>query len=196
MWGGAWPGSAGIAVSGMAARKNSGVRVVNRVVVGVLALVLCAAGVLVALEAIPAGLGRGAWVLPRDEGYRALVEHPWSAPEVQPALGGVFGFGLVLVVAQLVPRRRPRVSLPPAGDCEVVISRRNVERALARAAAVPGVSKTGVDLRARKVRVSGEAAFGLTAELKPNVAKAVEQRLRQIGVDPEPAVTVSLRRER
>lgn len=168
---------------------------VNRVVAALVAGALAVAGLVVALEALAAAFGAGPWLLPRDEWYRAAVSQPWSSPDARRFFGSVAAAGLTLVLLPRAFRREATISRRGPGGSEVVLVRRDVERQLARAAgAVPGVSKTRATLRGRRLRLTGEAAFGLSDALRPGVTSAVKGRLSEIGVDPEPAVSVHLRK--
>jgi len=101
--------------------------------------------------------------------------------------------GLVMLVAQLIPRPRRRLPAIAVGPGWWV-RRRSIERRSTAAAVLAGGaqhSKASVDGDANrwKVRVTGEAPL----DRQPAVEQAVRAELATLGAPPDVAVTASLR---
>lgn len=171
-------------------------RLLHRAVAAALALALLLGGVVVAVEVVAAGLGRGPVVLPHDAWYREGVANAWRSDEATWFFLALAAAGLVLLALQ-VARRRPD-ALPLGGASRAELSRRSLERSLARCAErVDGVASARA--RVSPARASVEAATNrrLVKDLEPRVAEATAARLRAVGLpDTAVAVAVKAREER
>jgi Family of unknown function (DUF6286) len=149
------------------------VRIVNRIVSAVLALLLAVGGVLVAVEVVLASLDRDPWILPHDRWLRTARETAWSDRSAVLAFVLLVLVGLVLLVLELLRRRTPALTMAPHSDAvHADLDRRGVERWLA--SRLTGVE--GVDAPRAKV---GKSAVDVRAETPQGDAGEVEQRLQQ-----------------
>lgn len=166
--------------------------VVNRVVSAVLALALLVGGVLVAAEIVVAAFGREPWVVPHDRWYRATLDNRWDDAATRWVLIGLVLAGLALLALQMA-RRRPG-ALPLADGATVAdLSRRSIERSLARAAsAVDGVAGAKVRVSADRATVAATTNRRRADEIRPRLAAAVEGRVRTLGLAHAPEVRVQV----
>jgi hypothetical protein len=150
-------------------------RLVNRLASALLGLALVAAGVLVVVEVILAAFGRPALLLGRRGGYASLVDARLDDERTVLVALGVGLLGLVILVAELLPRRATR--LPATVDRGWFLRRRAVEQRIDRAASTePDVANVRTAIRRRRgrwlttVTVSGDRA----------PESAVRDRARQV----------------
>lgn len=156
------------------------------------ALVLCAAGALVAVVAIQLLLRETPWIS-YDWAATTLHDTRWRDTAVLVAGIVVAALGLVVLAAALLPGK-PTVL--PLRDNESEVdsgaSRRSFRSTLRVAAAsVDGVSSARLRLGRRRVRAAVRTNRVTTAGLDEAVAAAVEHRLAQIG--PATDLTVQTR---
>ncbi len=134
------------------------------VLLGVAGLLL---GVLVVVEVVAAALGRPAVVLPYGPVAGWLRENPWSATAVIAIAVGLLVLGLLLLLAELKPRRRTDIVL--TGHDPVVtttLSTRSLGHLLETAAtATPGVERASARARARRARLSVHVPVRDSAEV-------------------------------
>ncbi|MFC4856868.1 DUF6286 domain-containing protein [Actinophytocola glycyrrhizae] len=158
----------------------------------VVALVLCAAGVLAAVVAIQSLLGERPWVS-YDWAARTLYDTRWQDTAVLIAGIVVAVLGLLVLTAALLPGK-PTV-LPLRDDdseLDTGASRRGLLGTLrAAAASVDGVSSARLRLGRRRVRAAVRTHRVTTAGLGDAVTSAVTHRLAQIG--PATDLTVHTR---
>jgi hypothetical protein len=167
------------------------VRIVNRLAAILLALVLLAIGLYAVVQTVSGLLGRPWPVTLAGRGALANIHLSDRRVLVTSIVVGLVG--LVMLVAQLVPRPRRRLPAAAIGP-DWWVRRRSVERRSAVAAAVGGGaqhSKASVDGDANrwKVRVTGEAP----PDRQPAVERAVRTELATLGAPPDVTVTASLR---
>jgi hypothetical protein len=166
------------------------VRVVNRLAAVLLALVLLAIGLLAVVQTVSGLLGRP-W--PVTSATRdALAGVPLSDQRVLVTSIVVGAVGLIMLVAQLIPRPRRRLPAASIGPGWWV-RRGSVERRAALAAVTAGGAqhpRASVDGNASrwKVRVTGEAA----PDRRPAVEQAVRTELAALGAPPDVTVSASL----
>ncbi|MFC3999650.1 alkaline shock response membrane anchor protein AmaP [Nocardiopsis sediminis] len=120
----------------------------------------------------------------------------WSDPSVQIASGVLALIGLVLIVVALLPGRSGRWTVLRTDDPALVVgvSKTALRCTLASAARrVGGVRSARVSVRRRRVRVRVRVHADLRdcAELRAEVAEAVQRRLSDLS--PLYALTVSTR---
>ena len=121
-------------------------RTVNRVATLLLAVTLLTGGVLVAVEAALAALGRPGLLLPR--GHAALTGTRWQDAPARSVAAAVTLLGLVVLAAELRRWRPTRLRLD--GNDGWHLHRRSVERRLAGAVrSVPSVRRARVRIRRR-----------------------------------------------
>lgn len=175
-------------------------RTVNRLLAGVVALGLVAAGLLTAVEVV-AGAARGRpLVVPWDDWFDDARRHAWSTREARTVLLVALAAGLVLLVLQLV-RRGPQ-SLPrsaPAGNAAatVEVNTRSLERALARLVTnIDGVDRASVRISHRTASVAVRTARRDPGGLEASAREVVADRLRTLGLARPTEVVVRVRRTR
>ncbi|HWC10579.1 MAG TPA: DUF6286 domain-containing protein [Acidimicrobiales bacterium] len=175
-------------------------RIVNRLLAGVVALGLLAAGLLVAAEVV-AGARRGRpLVVPWDHWYDDVRSHAWSTREARTVLLVILVAGLALLVLQLVrrgPQSVPRSAPDGASTATVEINTRSLERALARrVSGIDGVERASVAISHRRASVGVRTARRDPGGLEASVRQVVEDRLRSLGLARPAEVVVRLRRSR
>ncbi|SCG67978.1 hypothetical protein [Micromonospora inositola] len=164
-------------------------RTVNRVATLLLAVALLAGGILVAVEASLAALGRPGLLLPR--GHAALTGTRWQDAPARTVAAAVTLIGLVVLAAQL--RRWQPTRLRLDGDDGWHLHRRSVERRLARAVrSVPSVRRARVRIRRRgdawrpRVTATGDPAA------RSDVEFAVHRELDRLAAPTRGRVEVRL----
>lgn len=168
-------------------------RTANRVLAAAVALVLLVGGLLVTAEIVVAGVGAEPWLLPYDRWYRSGREHAWNDPTSRWFFIALLAAGLALLALQVARRRRTALPLPGGQALPVQVSRRSLERSVARAAEdVDGVASAKVRVTPSRARVVARADRLATAALQPTVAEAAGARLRALGLAAT-QVTVKVR---
>lgn len=161
------------------------------------ALVLLAAGALVAITAVQLLLGEPAW-LSYDRAAETLHAARWTDTTVLVAGIVVAVLGLLLLLCALLPGAR--TVLPLAGENGTVdsgVSRRSYRELLASAAAgVDGVSKVKLKVRARSVEAVVRTDRTNTTGLADAVEDALSRRLDQLAPQRRPTVKSKLKAAR
>jgi hypothetical protein len=152
--------------------------VFNRTLLTVLGLVMIAGGALVIIEAIWTWTGNGFVWIPGDSWLSSFKNTAWSDPTTIAISVGVGVLGVLLFLAEVLPRR-PRV-IPFRTDNvgEWILARRSTEAHLARrlAAQVPtSPIRTRLNPKPRRwtLRVKARAA----ASTKPVLEQAAQTEL-------------------
>jgi hypothetical protein len=175
------------------------VRVTNRLLAGLLALALLAAGLLTAAEIVYGNARGRPLVVPWDDWLDGARDHAWNSREARLLLLGVLAAGVALLVLQVV-RRGPQ-SLPVATDrnrtLTVEANTHSLERALARAVgALDGVDRARVSLSRTGARVDVRTWRREIGGLEQAARQAVDARLATTGVSRPARVDVRVRRSR
>jgi hypothetical protein len=172
-------------------------RIANSVLAVLLSLLLIAAAVVVPVEVVFALLGREHWVLPWEGFADSLRNSTWDAGPVRAALIVLGVLGLLLLAAQLKPRRPRELRLQPLTEgVQAGTSRRSLQRSLTRASSdVDGVSQSSVRARRRSVAVTAVTRLRDPGDLESRVAAAVQSRLDSLGLESSPKVKVSVSKE-
>lgn len=175
-------------------------RTANRLLAGVVALGLLAAGLLTAVEVV-AGAARGRpLVVPWDDWYDGARRHAWSTREARTVLLVLLAVGLVFLVLQLVrrgPQSVPRSDLDHAALTTVEVNTRSLERALSRrVTGIDGVERASVSIFHRRASVWVRTARRDPDGLEASVRQAVEVCLRSLGLARPTEVVVRVRRSR
>ncbi|WP_159792762.1 DUF6286 domain-containing protein [Puerhibacterium puerhi] len=160
-------------------------RLLQRVLATVLALVLLLGGLLVVVEIVLAQLGRPPLVVPRQRWSAWVAGQTWELSTVRAVLVLVTVVGLLLVVAA-ARRGRPAALALPAGEAPPGVrasaSRRTVEKALADAVRdVDGVVSAHARAGRRRVTVSA-TAMTRAGGTEQHVREAVDEGLRSLGL--------------
>ena len=176
------------------------VRVLNRLLAGVVALGLVAAGLLTAVEVVAGGVRGRPLAVPWDDWYNGARRHAWSSREARTVLLALLALGLALVVLQLLrrgPQSVPRSATGAASTTNVEVNTRSLERALARrVTAVDGVERAAVAVSRPRASVTVRTARRDPRGLEASVRQAVEERVRSLGLEWPGEVTVRVRRTR
>ncbi len=165
-------------------------RTVNRIASAMLALVLIAGGLLVVVQTVSALVDRP-WPIPTNW-RRELGDVALSDRRVLAICIAIAVVGLVVLIAELMPRRQARLPAVMNGTTWWV-SRRSAERRSAHAAAVGGVAHPRADLsgNAKRWRIR------VRAEAPPHryeaVERSVREELRALGAPDEVTVATSLK---
>lgn len=174
----------------------SALRVADRVVAGILALVLVVGGVLVAIEIGLQAAGRDdPWVLPWDSWYEEGTETAWSDPAVRAVCVGLVVVAILLLALQVARRRPSAVPIRRRHDAvDVDLDRRGLENRLeARLARVDGVGAVKVRARRRRVRVRAEGVSRETAPIERRLDEAATKELADLDLERPPSVDVRVR---
>ena len=174
----------------------SGLRVADRVIAGIVALVLLVGGVLVAIEiGLQAAGLEGPWVLPWDSWYREGTETAWSDPEVRAVCVGLVAVAVLLLALQVAHRRPSAMPIRRRNEAvDVDLDRRGLEDWLeARLARVDGVGAVKVRAGRRKVRVRAEAVARDTAPIQGRLDEAATRELAEFDLERPPSVDVRVR---
>lgn len=167
-------------------------RIADRVLAAVLGLALLVGGLIVAVEIVIAGFDRQPWVLPHDQWYRSARLRTWDSAPPRWIFIGLVAAGLALLLLQLARRRPAALALAP-GAVPADVSRRSVERSLAREAArVDGIAAARTKIGKDRAEVTASSNRRQTGDLEPAVSAAVDRRLAAIGVARPPAVRVKV----
>ena len=130
-------------------------RTLDRLLTVLLAVAGLVLGVLVVVEVVAAALDRPAVVLPYGPVAGWLRDNPWSAVAVIAIAVGLLVLGLLLLLAELRPRRRTDLVLTGHDPAvTTTLSTRSLGRVLETAAtATPGVERARARARARRARL-------------------------------------------
>lgn len=171
------------------------VRIIDRILAGVVALSLLVGGVVVAVEVALQGIGRdGPWVLPWDTWYDEGIDTTWSDPVVRAVCIGLVAVALLLLVLQLARRKPAAVELEGRREgLHVDLDRRGLEQWLgARLARVDGVASADVRSRRRKVKVRAEAISRDTDGVERQLGEAADDEVERLRLAKRPKVKVDV----
>ena len=171
-------------------------RTANRVVAAAVALALAVGGLLAAAEIVVAGVGEEPWLVPHDRWYDSGRDHAWNDPTSRWFFIALLAAGLALLALQVARWRPADLPLPGGQALPARVSRRSLERSVARAAEdVDGVASAKASVTPSRVRIVAQADRLATADLEPTVAQAAGARLRALGLAAT-AVRVKVRNPR
>jgi hypothetical protein len=167
-------------------------RAVPSVITGALVAAAC---VLLFLEAVLKAVGDRPFLLDLEQAAVWLGALPGSVPPsiLVPAWLLVFGIGLVLFLAAVLPGRRARYAMPDARTA-VVVDAEIVASSLARRARLTagvGPEQVLVTVGRRLVEVSVRPTSGIPVNAD-EVRAAVDEELRGTVAEPFPTVRVAI----
>lgn len=172
-------------------------RLTNRLLALLLGLALGGAGGLAVAELVAGLTGRAPLLVPRGTWHQRLSALEWSDPALTGAAAGLVVLGLVLLLAQVVPRRPLELPLQPAEDQEASIDRRGLQEVLRRVAiADPDVIGATVRVRRRaKVRVQLPPK-GERRAARDRLQQSLAAAVGELGLSKRLAVKVDARQGR
>lgn len=166
-------------------------RLLNRVVAVSVALAIAAGGFVVAAEIVLAGIGRGPWVLPYDDWYDSARGNHWDSSGPRWFFIALCLAGLAVLALQVVKAAPRSVPLGP-GRSDAGLSRRNLERSLARAAGrIDGVSAAKATIDHGRARIVVDTNRR-TGDLRAPVEEVVQNRLGRAGLAQPPRIVVAV----
>jgi len=173
------------------------VRVANRLLAFLLSLALTLGAVLVLIEIVAYLVGAKAVVLNWPGLYRWASGTTWGSGFVRLIGVGLAVIGLLLLAAQLKPRRPDRLRLQPVDSAtDAAITRRGLARTLRYAAIeVDGVHDAHVTVGRHQVRLRAEVGDGTVAavdSLHQAVASAAQRRLDALRLATTPPLSVRI----
>jgi hypothetical protein len=170
------------------------VRTANRVLAVAAALGLAAGGLLVAVEIAWSGLGHERWIIPYDDWYTDARTNRWDSSQARSLFLALTVAGVVVLALQLV-RPRPRSIPLEEGQTRAGLTRRSLEKALARTAgSQDGVAKAKATIRRRRIRIRA-VTRRTQGDLQPRVEKAARRCLHDLGIDGDLELAVQVRRQ-
>jgi hypothetical protein len=170
------------------------VRVTNRILALAAALCLAAGGLLVAVEIAWAGLGHGPWLIPYDDWYTDARTNRWDTSPARSLFLALTLAGMVLLALQLV-RARPRSIPLEDGQTRAGLTRRSLEKALARTAgSQDGVATAKATIRRRRIRIRA-VTRRTQGDLPPRVEKAARRCRHDLGIDGALELAVQVQRQ-
>jgi hypothetical protein len=170
-------------------------RLLNRLLAAVVAILVAGAGLLVAVEVVIAQLfKRDPWIIPYDQWLRSARRETWERSDAVLQLAVAFiVVGAILLLLQLLHRRPRNLPLYLTPEWEVAVQRRSLERSLARAAAkVDAVDAASVKLRGERLRVQAATKRRVFPNLELEVTQTVSEALQRFHPAKAPAVKVEV----
>lgn len=171
--------------------------VVNRIVLLLLLLALVAVAVVAAVELVLVGIDQPALLLRPGEAEDVVSRATWDDPTVRIATAVAGLVGLLLVAAQVKPRRPDTVETEPITEGRhIVLDRRGMEAEIERRV-VADHDVEAAHVRWRRFRLRIRCDLFADADRRPvakRVKSAVEDELDRQGVRRRPRVRVRTRR--
>ena len=175
-------------------------RVVNRLLAGVVALGLLAAGLLTAVEVVAGAVRGRPLVVAWDHWYDDARRHAWSTREARTVLLVLLAVGLAFLVLQLIrrgPQSVPRSAPDGVSAASVEVNTGSLERALTRrVTSIDGVERASVSISHRRASIGVRTARRDPGGLEASVRQVVAERLRSLGLAGPSEVVVRVRRTR
>jgi Family of unknown function (DUF6286) len=175
------------------------VRVVNRLLAAVVAILLVAAAFVVVTEIVVAQVfKRDPWIVPYDEWLESARQNSWADSDavLQVAVALLLA-GAVLLVLQLARRRPTSLPLEVGDRSEVQVHRRSLEGSLARAAErLDAVDKASVDVGADRVQVRATTHRRQAPNLEAEITQSLLEALGRAHPVREPDIRVKVSRRK
>jgi Family of unknown function (DUF6286) len=167
-------------------------RTIDRLLALVLGLTGLALGVLVVAEVINAALSRPPLLLPYPQAAAFLREHPWSAGVIVTIAALMLAAGLLLLIAELKPRRRIHLVLQPRDpQTTTTLSTRSLARVLENAASqTAGVHRATATVRARRARLRLQVPTRDAAEIAAQAERNAASALSDLQLRRSPRLVV------
>lgn len=170
-------------------------RLVNRVLALVVAVVLAAAGVVLAIEVVAQRLDRAHIVVDWQSWYRWAHRTNWNSGVVRTICIVLVVVGALLLIAELIRPRASRLAINTTDpSTDAAVTRRGVAGTVhAAVRAVDGVTGASVTVRPRRVRVEATAAGqddALFDQLRQPITDAAQGRLDSLRLQRPPTLSV------
>lgn len=173
-------------------------RIANRALSAVLALILLVSGLVVAIEVVLGVVGRGPWLVPYDRWERSAQTTPWSDGDLRLLFAALVVAGVVLLAVEVARRRPEALTLSGGqGGVEARLDRRGVERWLAdKVERVDGVTDARARLGRKEVRIHVGTVERDTAATEQRVGQAAARHLGELALHSPPQARVEVRSRR
>ncbi|MCW2739714.1 MAG: hypothetical protein JWR45_136 [Blastococcus sp.] len=173
-------------------------RTFDRILALILGLAGLAFGILTIADVIAAALGRPALALPYSPAAAFLREHPWSSGPVITIAAVLLGVGLLLLIAELKPRRRTHLVLRPQDpQVTATLSKGSVARVLEDAAAqTAGIQRARATVSRRRARLQLYVAVRDSAEIARRAEENARSALADLELLRAPRLGVRTRKDR
>jgi hypothetical protein len=171
-------------------------KTLNRALAVLIALALAVLGALVIAEIVYAALDRsGHLLLPYERLARFGRAHTWDSGEVIAISAVVGALGLLLLLAQLLPRRPGLLTVATDDSTvEAGVERRTLGKAMAAAAGdVDGVSKATARVRGRRATVVATSRLRDASGLPERIRDHVQTWTDELGLVAPPRLRLRLR---
>lgn len=173
-------------------------RTFDRILALLLGLAGLALGILVIAEVIAAALGRPAVLLPYSPVATFLREQSWSAGVVLAISAVLLGLGLLLLIAELRPRRRTHLVLQSdEPQVTATLPIRSVARVLEDAALhTGGIHGARARVRRRRARLRLDVAVREGAAIADLAEANARSALADLHLRNAPRLAVRTRKEK
>jgi hypothetical protein len=176
-------------------------RVVERFLSLLLALAVIAGSALLALEVGWAAVGRSPLLIDWRTAYASGNRNAWDTTPIRNLAIVLVAVGLLLLIAELKPRRAPRLELASTDPyTDAAITRRSLRATLLNGARqVDGISDAKAKVSKRKINVRAVSRLG-TADTAKGLTGDLESALRdrldalQLATTPTLRARVAARR--
>jgi hypothetical protein len=172
-------------------------RIVNRLLAAVVAILVIAAAFVVVSEVVVAQVfKRDPWIVPHDRWLRSARQDTWAdSDSVLQLAVALLVVGAVLLILQLVRRRPTTVPLDVGGRSAVEVHRRSLERSLARTAErLDAVDKASVDVGGDHLQVRATTNRRQAPNLEAEITQSLLDALRRTHPVREPDIRVKVSR--
>lgn len=166
-------------------------RVVERILSLLLALAVVAGAIVLALEVGWAVAGQAPLLVDWRPAYTSGTHHAWDNAIVRVTAAVLLAVGLLLLLAELKPRRATRLRMTSTDPTvDAAITRRSLRSSLlARARQVDGISDAKASVGRRKVAVRAVSRLGSTEtaqSLNGELDAALRRRLDELELAHTP----------
>lgn len=170
---------------------------VNRILTLLVSITLVGFGLVLAVEVVGALFGSHPLLVDWRGAYRTGRSDRWDSASVRVLASAVTAIGLLLLLAQLKPRRISRLAVSSDDpNTDAALTRAGVRSALRRAAEnVDGIRTAKVKIARRSAKVVARARAsqpGLAQGLDAEVQVAVAERLTALQLRHPPRVRTSV----
>ena len=155
-------------------------RVFERLLSLLLAVAVVVGSLLLAVEVVWAALGKSPLLIPWQSTYDRGSSDTWDSAPVRIAAVVLLVVGLLLLLAELKPRRTPRLQLTGTDPSfDAAVTRRSLRSALLNAAKqVDGISGAKAKVSKRRAKVTATSRLG-SVETAQSLTGELETALRE-----------------